>query len=287
MRMRSMAPGAARWPEEICAPTIRFLVPLLAATLIAPPAFAQENAEALAKKLSNPVAALISVPLQLNYDQDIGPADDGERFALNIQPVIPFKLNEEWNLITRWILPVIYQPPLFEGDRADFGLGNFNPSFFLTTNLSSNVMFGAGPTFFLPTATDRSLGSNVWGAGPTAAIVWTPGKWVVGALVNNIWSFEGDARDPRVNQFLLQYFINYNLAHGWYLSSSPIVTADWTLELGHQWTLPFGGGVGRVFKIGAQPVNMSLSAYDNVLTIEDGPDWQLRFQVQLLFPTGG
>jgi hypothetical protein len=226
------------------------------------------------------------VPFQNNTNFNVGRLDNDQN-VLNIQPVIPFKLNEDWNLITRWILPVIYQPRLYEGDEADFGLGNFNPSFFLTTNLGPNLMFGAGPTFFLPTATDPSLGSNVWGAGPTAAIVWTPGKWVIGALVNNIWSFEGDARDPRVNQFLLQYFVNYNLAHGWYLTSAPIITADWTLKPDHRWTLPFGGGVGRVFKVGAQPVNMSLSAYDNVLTIEDGPDWQLRFQVQLLFPTGG
>jgi hypothetical protein len=107
---------------------------------------------------------------------------------------------------------------------------------------------------------------------------------VVGALANDIWSFAGDSNEPDVNQFLLQYFVNYNMANGWYLVSAPIITADWTRNSGDQWTLPLGGGLGRVFDIGAQPMNMSLQAYDNVITPEGGPDWQLRFQVQLLFP---
>jgi len=110
---------------------------------------------------------------------------------------------------------------------------------------------------------------------------------VVGALVNNIWSFAGDANEPDVNQFLLQYFVNYNMKRGWYLTSSPIITADWNAPSDDRWTLPLGGGVGRVFNIGTQPVNMSLQAYDNVITPDYGPDWQVRFQVQLLFPTGG
>lgn len=116
-------------------------------------------------------------------------------------------------------------------------------------------------------------------------VVLTPGDWVVGALANNIWSFAGDSNDPDVNQFLLQYLVNYNFGEtGWYLVSAPIITADWTRDSGDQWTLPLGGGFGRVFNIGAQPVNMSLQAYDNVITTKGGVDWQLRFQVQLLFP---
>jgi hypothetical protein len=240
----------------------------------------------LAEQAQNPIANLISVPFQNNTNFNIGRLGNDQNI-LNVQPVIPFKLNEDWNLVTRWILPVIYQPPLYRGDESDFGLGNFNPSFFFVTQVNPKLMIGAGPTFLLPTSTDRSLGPDKWGTGPTAAVVWTPGKWVVGALVNNIWSFAGDARDPDVNQFLLQYFVNYNMAHGWYLTSSPIITADWTQSSDNRWTLPLGGGVGRVFKLGSQPMNVSLSAYDNVITPDYGPDWQVRFQVQLLFPTGG
>ncbi|HML91224.1 neuromedin U [Methyloceanibacter sp.] len=240
----------------------------------------------LAQQAQNPIANLISIPFQNNTNFGVGPFENDQNI-LNIQPVIPFTLNEDWNLVTRWILPVVYQPPVYHGDESDFGLGNFNPSFFFVNQVSPTLMVGAGPTFLLPTATDSSLGPEKWGAGPTAAIVWTPGKWVVGALVNNIWSFAGDSSDPDVNAFLFQYFVNYNLKHGWYLTSAPIMTANWEAPTDDQWTLPLGGGVGRVFNIGSQPVNMSLQAYDNVITPEGGPDWQARFQVQLLFPTGG
>ncbi len=246
---------------------------------------AQDSGD-LAQQAQNPIANLISVPFQNNTNFNVGSLDNDQNI-LNIQPVIPFKLNEDWNLVTRWILPVVYQPPLFRGDDTDFGLGDFNPSFFFVNQINPKLMIGAGPTFLLPTSTDRRLGPDKWGVGPTAAIVWTPGKWVVGALVNNIWSVAGDSSDPDVNQFLLQYFVNYNMAHGWYLTSAPIITADWTQDPDNQWVLPLGGGVGRVFNVGSQPVNMSLQAYDNVITPDGGPDWQLRFQVQLLFPTGG
>ncbi|ODA66055.1 hypothetical protein A7A08_03069 [Methyloligella halotolerans] len=240
----------------------------------------------LAQQAQNPIANLISVPFQNNTNFNVGPFED-EQNILNIQPVIPFKLNDDWNLVTRWILPVVYQPPVYEGDESDFGLGNFNPSFFFVTQVNPELMIGGGPTFLLPTNTDASLGVDKWGAGPTAAVVWTPGKWVVGGLVNNIWSFAGDSNEPDVNQFLFQYFVNYNLKDGWYLTSAPIITADWNAPSDDQWTLPLGGGVGRVFDIGSQPVNMSLSAYDNVIAPEGAADWQLRFQVQFLFPTGG
>ena len=239
----------------------------------------------LAQQAQNPIANLISVPFQNNTNFNVGPFENDQNI-LNIQPVIPFTLNEDWSLVTRWILPVVYQPPVYQGDESDLGFGNFNPSFFFVNQVSPALMVGAGPTMLLPTNTDKSLGVDKWGAGPSAAVVWTPGKWVVGALVNNIWSFAGDSKEPDVNQFLLQYFVNYNLKHGWYLTSAPIITANWNRASDDQWTLPLGGGVGRVFNIGSQPVNMSLQAYDNVITPEGGADWQARFQVQLLFPTG-
>lgn len=227
---------------------------------------------------------MISLPFQNNTNFNVGRFGNDQNI-LNIQPVIPFELNEDWNLITRSILPLVYQPALNEGDSSDFGIGDFNPSLFFATTLAPGVTFGFGPAFVLPTATDARLGSEKWSAGPTAVAVVTQGPWVYGALASNVWSFAGESDRADINQFLLQYFINYNIGEtGWYLVSAPIMTADWMRDDGDQWVLPIGGGVGRVFNVGAQPVNMSLQAYDNVITTEGGADWQLRFQVQLLFP---
>jgi len=251
---------------------LRLLLAALFSLLVSVDQAIAEDTGALAKQSQNPIANLISVPFQNNTNFNVGTLGNDQNI-LNIQPVIPFKLNENWNLITRWIMPVIYQRPRVPGNRSDIGLGNFNPSLVFATRAGPNITPGVGPTFLPPTRTDKRLGPDKWGAGPTGVIVWTPGQWVVGVLANNIWSFAGDSADPDVNQFLLQYFINYNMAHGWYLTSAPIITADWTQDSHNRWTLPFGGGVGRVFKIGSQPVNMSLTAYDNVITPDFGADW--------------
>ncbi len=242
-----------------------------------------QNNESLAKQSQNPISNLISLPFQNNVNFNAGRLHN-DQDILNIQPIIPFKLTDDWSLVTRWILPVVHQPALFHGDNTDFGLGDFNPSFFLNANFNPNLMAGIGPTILLPTRTNRRLGPDKWGIGPSAAIAWTPGKWVIGAISNNISSFAGSSNGPKVNQFLLQYFVNYNMGSGWFLVSAPIITADWTQHPGDQWTLPLGGGVGRVFNIGTQPMSMSLQAYYNVITAKGGPDWQLRFQVQFLFP---
>jgi len=241
------------------------------------------SAEDLAKAAQNPVAAMISVPFQSNTNFGYGPYGETQEI-LNIQPVVPFSLSEHWNLITRTILPVMSQPQLYpDGDRT-FGIGDLNPTLFLSPKTDGSFIWGAGPVFLLPTASDEDLGTGKWGAGPSAVGVFSKGPWVVGALVNNIWSFAGDPSRPEVNQMTLQPFINYNLKEGWYLSSSPILTANWNAEPDDRWVVPVGGSVGRVFHLGKQAVNASLGGYYNVITPEDGADWQLRAQIQFLFP---
>jgi hypothetical protein len=242
-----------------------------------------KGTEDLAKAAQNPVADLISLPLQNNTNFGVGPGDDVQN-VVNIQPVIPFKLSEDWNLITRTIAPVIYQPELVPGTGSEFGLGDINTTLFLSPAKPGGVIWGVGPIFSFPTASDKVLGSEKWSAGPSAVALTIRGPWVVGALANNLWSYAGDDDRKDVNQFLFQYFINYNLPKGWYISSAPIITANWKADSGDQWTVPFGGGVGKIFRIGKQPMNAQVQAFYNVEKPENGADWTLRLQLQFLFP---
>jgi hypothetical protein len=183
----------------------------------------------LAKKTQNPVADLISVPFQNNFNLSAG-SNDATIYILNVQPVIPLKLTEDWNLITRTIMPIINQPSLFEGSESAFGLGDINPTFFLSPAKPGQLIWGVGSTFTLPTATDSLLGTSQWSMGPAAVALTMQGPWVVGALANQQWSFAG-WRDQDVSQLLIQPFVNYNLPDAWYLVSAPIITANWGLAV--------------------------------------------------------
>jgi hypothetical protein len=256
----------------------------LGTTLSAWPAAAQSSTEELAKASQNPVADMISLPFQFNTNFGYGPYDKTQEI-INIQPVIPINLSPDWNLITRVIAPVISQPQLFPDDERTFGLGDLNPTFFLSPANAGKFVWGVGPTFLLPTATDEDLGTGKWGAGVAGVGLVMHGPWVYGALINNIWSFAGDSSRADVNQMTLQPFVNYNFKEGWYLSTAPIITANWEAEDDERWTLPVGGAFGRVFKLGKQPVNAQLGAYYNAIAPDDtGPQWQIRAQIQLLFP---
>jgi hypothetical protein len=257
---------------------------VIAFAMVAHKAWAEDNnAQDLAKAAQNPVADMISLPLQNNTNFGVGPGDDVQNI-LNVQPVVPLKLNGDWNLITRTIVPLIYQPELAPGYGSEFGLGDINMSLFLSPAKPGEIIWGVGPVLSFPTATDEVLGAEKWSAGPTAVALKIQGPWVVGALASNLWSYAGDDDREDVNQFLFQYFINYNLPQGWYISSAPIITANWKADSGNQWTVPVGGGVGKIFRIGKQPVNAQAQAFYNVERPDNGPDWTLRLQLQFLFP---
>jgi hypothetical protein len=214
----------------------RFLFALIPVAVLAIPASAQQNSDdtaALQKATQNPVASLISVPIQNNSNFNIGPADRTQNL-LNVQPVIPVRVSENWNLIIRWITPIISQPIPTQKDIGVFGLGDMQPTFFLSPAHTGALIWGAGPIFQLPTATSQFLGQGKLGMGPSVVALVQPGPWTIGALVNNVWSVAGSGGRPAVNQFLMQYFINYNLDKGWYLSSAPIVTANWKASSGQQ-----------------------------------------------------
>jgi hypothetical protein len=251
------------------------------------------NTDALRNAAQNPVASLISVPIQENFNFNTGPADRTQN-VLNIQPVIPISLSKNWNLVVRWITPVIYQPlpvPQVSGPPAQttgvYGLGDMNPTFFIVPK-KSKVIWGVGPSIVLPTATNTTyLGQGKLSIGPSLVVLVQPKPWTIGFLANNVWSVAGhsDIDKPAVNQFLLQWFVNYNMKKGWYLTTSPIITANWRAPEGTGvWTVPFGGGVGRIMKLGFQPVNITAQFYGNAVHPAGTSPWGLRLQFVLLFP---
>ena len=243
----------------------------------------EDSAEELARAVQNPIASMISLPLQNNTNMGIGPNDSTQNI-LNIQPVWPFQINDDWNLITRTIVPVVSQPEILTGKDHVNGIGDTLFTSFLSPVNSGKVIWGIGPVFLLPTATDDALGQEKWGAGLSAVFLTMPGKWVIGSLFSNIWSV-GGAGEQNINLFTWQPFINYNLNDGWYVMTSPILTGNWEADSDHRWTVPLGGGVGKVFRIGKQPLNAQLSLYKNVVTPDNyGAEWQLRTQIQFLFP---
>jgi hypothetical protein len=252
----------------------------------ATPAQAEMSAEDLAKAAQNPIGNLVSVPFQNNTNFGVGP-EGGTQDILNIQPVIPFELNKDWNIITRTIVPLIWQPGSVPDEGTNFGLGDIQLSAFLSPSLpgAGGLIWGVGLITQMPTDTN-DLGNKNWGLGPTAVVLKLEkgNPWVYGALVNNVWSLSSDQRGGSYSNFLLQPFVNYNFPDGTYVNTAPIITADWKAESGQQWTVPLGLGVGKIFRFGNLPVNMQVGAYYNVIKPDYGANWQLRAQVQFMFP---
>ena len=249
---------------------------------------AAANADELRKEAQNPIASLISVPVQNNNNLGINPGNRAQD-VLNIQPVIPLKVNDNWNLIIRWITPIIYQPlpapsPLPQVGVS--GLGDMQPTFLLSPSKPSKLIWGVGPIIQMPTATSQYLGQGKLALGPNIVALMMPGHFVLGVFVNNIWSVAGSGSRPNINQMLLQYFVNYNMKKGWYLTAQPIITANWNTPApsGSVWTVPFGAGVGRIMKLGFQPVNINVQAYGNAVHAPGASPWGVRATFALLFP---
>ena len=255
-----------------------------ALTVCAPTAQAQDTD--LAKKLANPISSLISVPFQLNYDSNIGPADDGERFVLNIQPVIPTSLNADWNLITRVILPVTSQDDIFPGAGDQFGLGDTTVSVFFSPVKPAfgKWIWGVGPVAVLPTATDDLLGGEKWGLGPTAVVLTQSGPWTVGALANQVWSVAGDSDRTDINNTFLQPFVSYTTATAWTYTLNTESSYDWEAD---EWSVPINAQVSRLTRIGKQPVSFGVGARYWANSSPTGPEgWGARAFMTFLFPKG-
>ncbi len=242
-----------------------------------------QDASDLAKQLSNPVADLISVPLQFNYDRGFGADREGSKTYLNIQPVIPITLNAEWNLISRTILPVVSQHDVVPG-TSQSGLGDTTQSLFFSPKAptAGGLIWGVGPALLLPTGTEPELSARKWGLGPTGVVLMQQGPWTLGALANHIWGFGGNSSRPDVNNTFLQPFMAYTTPDAWTYTLNSESSYDWK---GEQWSVPINVVVSKLLKIDRQLVSIGIGARYWADSPESGPHgWGARFLVTLLFP---
>ena len=266
------------------------VVSFSAGVLATASAHAELSAEDLAKIAQNPVGNLVSVPFQENAYFNVGPLDRREN-VLNIQPVIPISITDDWNIITRTILPIISLPGFTPSQGSTNGIGDLQISAFLSPAKPGAWIWGVGVITQLPSHSNDLLGNNNAGLGPTAVLLHLEhgSPWVYGVLANNVWSV-GSSATPTLSSgakyhtCLVQPYVNYNFEGGAYITSTPILTVNWQARGTLQWTVPMGAGVGKLFKIGKLPVNTSLSGYYNVVRPDYAPNWNIRFQVQLMFP---
>jgi len=240
------------------------------------------KAAELAKKLQNPVASLISVPIQNNWDFGYGSVN-AMRYTANVQPVIPFSLSKDWNLITRTIVPIIYAEGTTPGASSKFGLGDTLQSFFFSPKAptSGGWIWGAGPVALWPTSTDDALGVGKVGAGPTALMLRQQNGWTYGALANHLWSFAGQGSSADVNATFIQPFVSYTTKTFTTFGLNTESSYDWN---NRQWSVPVNLSVSQLLKIGKQPVQFALGGKYYAEGPQGGPDWGLRFSVTFLFP---
>lgn len=232
----------------------------------------------------NPLSDLIHLPFQNNFNFGFYHKNQPQLLT-NIQPIIPFKLNNDIKLLLRPTLPVLYQVDIWRPKKHVFGLGDFNPELYFTTVKENKMMWGIGPAFLFPTATTKQLGSGTWSAGPALVFVAMPTHWVLGFLANNVWSFAKKKNEHSVNLCTFQPFVFYNFDKSWFIVSAPTITATWNSQPSNRWIVPVGGGIGHVFKISEQTLSMSFQSYYNVLTPKDlGTTWTARFTLDFLFP---
>jgi hypothetical protein len=246
-----------------------------------PGAAQRDTAADLAKKLSNPISDLVSVPFQFNWEQNVGPLKL-TRFILNVQPVMPFTLSEDWTLIARVIAPFISQPPLSETGAAAFGMGDITTSFFLSPT-STGFIWGVGPVIVLPSTSEPTLGSGKWSVGPTVVLLKQSGPWTVGALWNQVWSFAGDERRDDVQQMFLQPFLAYQATRTLTLTVQSETTANWNAD-DDRWTIPINVVASKLSSFGEFPASYAVGIGSFVAHPDLGPTWKLRGAITILLP---
>jgi hypothetical protein len=252
--------------------------------LLSPRAYADNIAE-LAQQLANPISSLISVPFQYNYDQHIGSVEGGHSNYVNFQPVIPFRLDHDWNLISRTVVPIIDQHEIFPGAGDQFGLADTIQSFFLSPEAKGpgGLIWGAGPAVNIP-STNELLGVQKWGLGPTAVVLVQPGQWTIGILTRHIWSIGGSSTEPDINDTYLQPFVAYTTKDAWTFTLNSETNYYWN---NNEWSVPVHAQLTKLFKIGDQPISMGPAVRYWAVSPDSGPhDLAFRFSTTFLFPTG-
>ena len=266
----------------------RLVLPLAVAALL-PAALLSAQEEkpidqtALAKQTQNPVADLVSIPFQFNFNTG-GGLNDGTLFNLNVQPVIPIKLSKDWNLIFRGIIPFLSTPTADGGQVS--GIGDLQLQHFLSPAHPGKIIWGLGPIFSAPAATNPAFRTGAWAVGPTAVVLAMPANLVLGLLANQLWTFAQSGDGPDVNQLLIQPFVNYNFGRGWAIVFSPIITANWSAPSGQEWTVPLGIGFSRTTAFNrTHLITLGAQYYHNVVHPDAGPSNQFRVQLSLLYPS--
>lgn len=255
-------------------------LPASTALIFSATLYAAENAD-LAQDLANPIADLITLPIQMNFDQNIGPDDEGSKLQTNIQPVIPFTVNDDWKIISRTIVPVIYQEDIFPGAGSQFGLGDVNLTMFFSPKKSgpSGVLWGVGPVALFPTATETELGGEKWGGGPSGVVLKEIGSLTVGALANHVWSFAGDSDRDDISNSLIQPFASYTWPNAWTVSVQSEATYNWKSE---SWSVPVNIAASKLMFMGKLPVSLQAGVGYWLDSPDSGPEG-LRFRLQASF----
>ena len=247
-------------------------------------AHAQSGDADLAQQLTNPLADLISIPIQMNFDRDIGPTDKGKKIVTNVQPVVPFHLNEDWQLISRTIAPLVHQDDVAPGGGSQFGLGDINLSLFFSPKkpTAGGVLWGVGPVFLLPTATDARLGAKKWAAGPSALALTMRGPWTVGALASHMWSFAGDGQRQDISTTFLQPFVAYTWPSAWTVSLQSETNYNWKSSA---WSVPVNLGVSKLVRFGKLPLSLQAGVGYWAQSPDAGPEgFRFRLQVSMVLP---
>ena len=237
----------------------------------------------LAQELTNPIADLMTIPIQMTYDQNIGPDDKGSKLQTNIQPVIPFDVSENWNLLTRTIVPVIQQDEIVPNSGSQFGLGDTSLSLFFSPKQPTNgIIWGVGPILLLPTATDDLLGAKKWGVGPAGIVVAMMGPWTLGGLANHVWSVAGDSSRPDISNTFIQPFAAYTWESAWTLSCQAESTYNWKSE---EWAVPVTAAVAKLVWFGKVPVSLQAGAGYWTKSATNGPEgMRYRLQANIVLP---